>query len=226
MIRDDNWVHYQGACYYIIAEKDKVFKPEKYGFTELYKTEKYDYEYCIVFDITNDELRVRRLSINSHAKKMPKFLGIFPEIDYKYDIDELECYDFKYVYPCVYDSPDNKFDYTGTILMGINRFSKYIYDGYTPFCYHNDLVCITFEHGNVVKTVSYNDVAEKVRALLNAEVEKEEHKHITLSQKERKEIMRTWELKFFQRKNVENLIKKNLPEEYAAMMWWYKQDNK
>ena len=27
MIRDDNWVHYQGACYYIIAEKDKVFKP-------------------------------------------------------------------------------------------------------------------------------------------------------------------------------------------------------
>lgn len=226
MISDNNYVEYQDRCYYIIAENDKVFKPEKYGFSNLYKTVEYYDEYFIVFYIKNNELRVRRLSINSHTNKMPMFLGIFPETNYKYDINELESAEFKYVYPCAYYSPDNKFDYTGTILLGINKFSKYIYDGYTPFCYHNDLVCLTFKHGNVVKTVSYNDIGEKVRALLNAEVEKEEHKYITLSQKERKEIMRTWELKFFQRKNVENLIKKNLPEEYATMMWWYKQDNK
>ncbi len=152
--------NFDGKEYTMIAMNEPIgFNPRQYGLTPRHTCTACWRGYFCVYNIMQDGIYLNELYINSD--EYPAIEGVMPMVD-------SEGNEFKYMGHRQYKGLNIKLPYTGKILVGDGfMVGYYIHQGYQrPWAYEN-LRELIFENGELVKSNDLNEVAAKMREMVN-----------------------------------------------------------
>ena len=154
--------HYKGKKYSIIAMSAPIdFDPVEYGFFPISPHTACWRGYVCEYEITDDELYLRRLSIWCGNHGYPEFDGILPVEDTK-----------NFGHFMVYENLHHHMDYTGSIVVGSGFLKQYyIHMGFQRAWAYKNVFELKFEHGRVKEKIDHSEYVKGVRKKIKEDPE-------------------------------------------------------
>lgn len=156
---------FKGDNYSIVAISNPIqFYPQNYGIMPLAFTTACWKGYWCEYYISDKEIVLENLYINSQDNNYPEIKGITPEKDGEKD--------FLYMGHHLYKNLGMLIDYTGKIIVGKGFINKYyIHMGYQRAWAYEVLKELIFDKGVFVESIDHSEMARKLRLELDEEME-------------------------------------------------------